>query len=84
MSRLGIMMTNKEIYKNNPLHGTSLETVLTTLVDHYGFEILAAYMNLNCFKQNPSIESSMKFLKKDIMGTRKSRSVLYVPISQLT
>lgn len=57
-------MVNKEIYKNNPLHGTSLQTVLTTLVDHYGFEILSAYLNLNCFKQNPSIESSMKFLKK--------------------
>ena len=64
-------MIDKEIYKNNPLHGTSLQTVLTTLVDHYGFEILSAYMNLNCFKQNPSIESSMKFLKKTVWAQEK-------------
>jgi len=64
-------MTNVDIYKANPLHGTSLETVLTTLVDHYGFEILSAYMNLNCFKQNPSIKSSLKFLKKTAWAQEK-------------
>ena len=57
-------MIDKSIYQNNPLHGVSLETVLTELVDHYGFEILFAYLNLNCFKKNPSIESSLKFLMK--------------------
>jgi len=57
-------MVTKTIYENNPLHATSLEKVLTVLVEHYGFEILAAYLNLNCFKQKPSIESSLKFLKK--------------------
>lgn len=64
-------MSTPDIYKANPLHGTSLEKVLTTLVDHYGFEILAAYMNLNCFKQNASIESSMKFLKKTSWAQEK-------------
>ena len=68
---LGKKMTNKDIYKNNPLHGTSLETVLTELVSQYGFEILAAYMNLNCFKQNPSIESTIKFLKKTSWAQEK-------------
>ena len=51
-------------YKNNPLHGLSLKSLLTELVEHYGFNILYAYMNINCFKTNPSIESSIKFLKK--------------------
>lgn len=51
-------------YQNNPLHGVSLKTLLTELVEHYGFEILHAYLNLNCFKTKPSIESSIKFLKK--------------------
>ena len=51
-------------YKNNPLHGLSLVQLLTEIVDHYGFEILYAYLNINCFKNNPSIESSVKFLKK--------------------
>ena len=57
-------MSSNNIYENNPLHGVSLEQVLTELVDHYGFEILHAYLNLNCFKNNPSIKSSVKFLKK--------------------
>ncbi len=56
---------NDEInYKNNPLHGVGLKKLLIELVDHYGFEILFAYLNINCFKTNPSIDSSVKFLKK--------------------
>ncbi len=51
-------------YKNNPLHGLGLKKLLNELADHYGFEILFAYLHLNCFKTNPSIESSVKFLKK--------------------
>ena len=57
-------MSSKNIYENNPLHGVSLETVLKELVNHYGWEILYAYLNLNCFKTNPSVASSLKFLKK--------------------
>lgn len=57
-------MTDEIDYKNNPLHGLSLKPLLEQLVDHYGFEILYAYLNINCFKTNPSIESSVKFLKK--------------------
>lgn len=56
---------NVEIdYKNNPLHGVGLKQLLTEIVDHYGFEILFAYLNINCFNNNPSIDSSVKFLKK--------------------
>jgi uncharacterized protein (DUF2132 family) len=56
---------NDEInYKTNPLHGVGLKSLLTEMVDHYGFEILFAYLNINCFKTNPSIDSSVKFLKK--------------------
>ena len=51
-------------YKNNPLHGLSLKNLLTELVEHYGFNILYAYLNINCFKTNPSLESSVLFLKK--------------------
>ncbi|MDP7591374.1 MAG: VF530 family DNA-binding protein [Litorilituus sp.] len=57
-------MTNNSIYENNPLHGVGLEQVVTELVEHYGFEILYAYLNLNCFKTKPSVASSVKFLKK--------------------
>ncbi|MEH6628229.1 MAG: VF530 family DNA-binding protein [Motiliproteus sp.] len=56
---------NDEIkYKNNPLNGVSLKNLLIELVDHYGFQILFAYLNINCFKTNSSIDSSVKFLKK--------------------
>lgn len=51
-------------YLNNPLHGVSLNTILTELVDHYDWDILAAYINIKCFKVQPSIASSIKFLKK--------------------
>jgi uncharacterized protein (DUF2132 family) len=51
-------------YKNNPLHGISLKKLLTEIVDYYDFEILFAYLNINCFNKNPSIDSSVKFLKK--------------------
>ena len=56
---------NSEVnYQNNPLHGLSLKKLLTEIVDHYGFELLYAYLNINCFSKNASIESSVKFLKK--------------------
>ena len=51
-------------YKNNPLHGVSLKQLLTEIVEHYGFKILYAYLNINCFNSNPSVDSSVKFLKK--------------------
>lgn len=56
-------MTDEINYKNNPLNGVGLKALVTELVDHYGFEILYAYLNINCFKTNPSIASSVKFLK---------------------
>ncbi|MFQ3323787.1 MAG: hypothetical protein ACI90U_001610 [Pseudomonadales bacterium] len=57
-------MSDDVDYQNNPLHGLSLKNLLIELVDHYGFELLYAYLLLNCFKSNPSIDSSVNFLKK--------------------
>lgn len=64
-------MNNEINYKNNPLHGVGLKNLLVELVDHYGFEILFAYLNINCFKVNPSIDSSVKFLKKTTWAREK-------------
>lgn len=50
--------------QNNPLHGLKQDMLLTELVEYYGWDILAAQINLNCFKSNPSIEASLKFLRK--------------------
>ena len=57
-------MNNEINYKNNPLNGVGLKNLLVEIVDHYSFGILFAYLNINCFKTNPSIDSSVKFLKK--------------------
>ncbi|MFV0576208.1 MAG: VF530 family DNA-binding protein [Vibrio sp.] len=48
----------------NPLHGIKLEQLLTELVDHYGWEELSYMVNINCFKNDPSIKSSLKFLRR--------------------
>ena len=49
---------------NNPLHGITLEQLVTELQEHYGWEGLAARININCFKSDPSIKSSLKFLRR--------------------
>ena len=49
---------------NNPLHGVKLATILEVLVEKYGWEKLAMKININCFKDNPSIKSSLTFLRK--------------------
>ena len=49
---------------NNPLHGVTLEKIVTTLVDHYGWEVLGERINIRCFNSDPSIKSSLKFLRK--------------------
>ena len=54
---------NKE-QPNNPLHGLRLDTILTKLEQEYGWQGLADRININCFKKDPSIKSSLKFLRK--------------------
>jgi uncharacterized protein (DUF2132 family) len=49
---------------NNPLHGVTLERLLTELVDHYGWLDLGGEINIRCFTHDPSIKSSLKFLRK--------------------
>jgi uncharacterized protein (DUF2132 family) len=58
------MTTSNPAQPNNPLHGVTLEIVVTKLVDHYGWEKLGNKININCFKNDPSVKSSLKFLRK--------------------
>lgn len=53
-----------ESQPNNPLHGKTLEMVVQFLVDHYGWEELGGRINIRCFNENPSIKSSLTFLRK--------------------
>lgn len=50
--------------KNNPLHGLTLENILTALVDKHGFKALSKLIEVRCFYNDPSIKSSLKFLRK--------------------
>ena len=49
---------------NHPLHGVKLAYILETLVDHYGWEYLEARVKIRCFKYNPTMKSSLAFLRK--------------------
>jgi uncharacterized protein (DUF2132 family) len=58
------MTISKPAQPNNPLHGVTLESIVTRLVDHYGWDKLGDKININCFKNDPSVKSSLKFLRK--------------------
>jgi len=64
---------------NNPLHGKTLETILIELVDFYGWEQLGYNVNIRCFNDNPSIQSSLKFLRKTPWA-RKEVEDLYIRV----
>ena len=55
--------TAAQVQARNPLHGLTLQTILTSLVDHYGWSGLADCIPLRCFSSDPSIASSLKFLR---------------------
>ena len=66
-----------DIQPRNPLHGVTLEMILTDLVEHYGWEELARRINIKCFSNEPSINSSLKFLRK-VPWARKEVEALYL------
>ena len=68
-----------EDQKNNPLHGISLEEILNRLVNHFGWEILGKLIKINCFMEDPSIQSSLKFLRKTPWARKKVED-LYLKI----
>ncbi len=61
----------KQDHPNNPLHGVTLQKVLEFLVEKHGWEWLAVRMKINCFKNNPTIKSSLNFLRKTPWARKK-------------
>lgn len=61
----------------DPLHGVTLEALVTALVNRYGWEELARRININCFKTDPSVKSSLKFLRRTPWA-RKEVEALYL------
>lgn len=67
---------------NNPLHGKTLETIVTYLVDHYGWETLYGKIRINCFSSDPSIKSSLTFLRKTPWARKKVEDLYIQTISK--
>lgn len=62
---------------NNPLHGITLKKILEELLAHYGWQELAKIVRINCFVSNPSINSSLTFLRRTPWA-RKKVEELYI------
>jgi len=68
-------MANKQ--SNNPLHGKTLQSIVTELEEYYGWEGLYSQVKINCFNNDPSLKSSLKFLRKSEWA-RKEVEQLYL------
>jgi uncharacterized protein (DUF2132 family) len=64
-------MSEKEKQANNPLHGITLEMIVNSLVEHYGWGELGIHMKIRCFNNDPSVKSSLKFLRKTPWARKK-------------
>ena len=67
---------------NNPLHGLTLEIILTRLQQHYGWEGLYQQIRVNCFNNDPSIKSSLKFLRKTQWARDKVEALYLTTFSE--
>lgn len=72
-------MSDKQ--KNNPLHGKTLESIVNSLVVHYGWGELGSRIDIRCFTSDPSVKSSLKFLRKSPWA-RKRVEDLYIAMQQ--
>jgi len=70
------MTEEKAPQKNNPLHGLTLEAILVDLVEYVGWEKMAEKIHINCFINEPSIKSSLAFLRKTPWA-RKKVEIMY-------
>ena len=68
-------------HTNDPLHGITLETILNRLVDYYDWDELGQRIIINCFNDNPSVKSSLKFLRRTPWA-RKQVEELYLAIKK--
>jgi uncharacterized protein (DUF2132 family) len=66
---------------NNPLHGITLESILNHLVDRYGWEELGRRININCFTTDPSVKSSLTFLRKTNWARKKVEDLYIESVS---
>lgn len=68
---------------NNPLHGITLEMIVTSLFDLYGWEELGERINIQCFNSNPSVQSSLKFLRRTPWAKKKVENLYLHTLSKM-
>jgi uncharacterized protein (DUF2132 family) len=66
---------------NDPLHGKTLELIVKKLVEYYGWEQLSTHINVKCFTNNPSVKSSLTFLRKTPWARKKVED-LFIKVNQ--
>ena len=66
---------------NNPLHGVTLEKILTTLVEHFGWEELGRRITIKCFTVDPSMKSSLTFLRRTPWARKKVEDLYLKSVS---
>jgi len=73
-----------DIQSKDPLHGITLEMILTQLVEQYGWENLGARIPIQCFRNDPSIKSSLKFLRRTPWARKKVEELYLHSIKRTT
>ncbi len=74
-NRLMPPLPDRAVQPHNPLHGLTLETIVTALAAHYGWADLGARIPVRCFVSDPSVASSLKFLRKTPWARDKVESL---------
>lgn len=64
-------MPDEQPTSKDPLHGITLETIVTRLVEQYGWDELGKRIPIRCFTNNPSIKSSLTFLRRTLWARKK-------------
>ncbi len=77
-----ILHIMNEQQPNNPMHGITLEQIMKSLVKHYGWDGLGILINIRCFNSDPSIKSSLNFLRKTPWARKKVEN-LYIETEEL-
>ncbi len=75
-------MSIKDTQPNNPLHGKTLEMILNHLVAYYGWKKLGEKINIRCFTHDPSIKSSLTFLRKTPWARKKVEDLYMESLNQ--
>jgi uncharacterized protein (DUF2132 family) len=70
----------KQSRENDPTHGVTLEMMVTHLAEHYGWEELGSRIAINCFRYDPSVSSSLKFLRRTPWARAKVEDLYLVTV----